>query len=162
MKRLSRLHGTLNKVIQEAANVEPELTEMAASDLPAYFREHLDEPRTLACIREAIRRTQGLRLYDVQLFAGLVMMRGHIAEMATGEGKTLAAALPAAAGAREGRGVHVATVNAYLAERDEAILRPAYAMLGLRSACVPEQGSPGEKSRLRYGCHLRHRIRIWL
>jgi preprotein translocase subunit SecA len=136
---------SLTEVVAEAGSLEEEVAGISPEDLPGYFRCCRDEPHTLACVREVIRRTLNLRLYDVQLQAGLVMLRGQIAEMATGEGKTLAAAIPAAWGAREGNGVHVATVNAYLAERDEEILRPAYAALGLRSACVPEQGSHAEK-----------------
>ena len=80
---------------------------------------------------EAVRRTLGLEYYDVQLLAGIALASGSVAEMKTGEGKTIVAALPAVLHALAGDGVHVATVNAYLAERDFELLRPVYEILGL-------------------------------
>lgn len=94
---------------------------------------------------EAIRRRLGFRLYAVQLHAGIVLARGGIAEMATGEGKTLAAALPAAAWGLTEAGVHVATVNQFLAQRDHGQLRPVYAALGLTTALLPEQAALEDK-----------------
>jgi len=94
---------------------------------------------------EAIRRQLGFRLYAVQLHAGIVLARGGIAEMATGEGKTLAAALPAAVWGLTESGVHVATVNQFLAERDHRQLRPVYSALGLSVALLPEQAAVEEK-----------------
>jgi len=90
-------------------------------------------------VLEAIRRRIGVELYDVQLEAGIVMARGGIAEMATGEGKTLAAALPASAWALTENGVHVATVNQFLAERDWTQLWPVYALLGMTCQLLPER-----------------------
>lgn len=102
-------------------------------------------PEAFAIVREAVVRTQGLRPYDVQIMAGLVMARGQLAEMATGEGKTLVATLPAAVLALAGRGVHVATVNAYLAKRDCELMRGVYELLGLTVALLPEKGPPDRK-----------------
>ncbi len=133
------------QVVHVAESLEKQVKQDSIEQLQDRFRLHSEEAEALACIREAIRRTLSLRLYDEQLMAGLVLMRGELAEMATGEGKTLVAAIPAATAALSGKGVHVATVNAYLAERDEEILRPAYAYLGLRSAWVPDQGESEEK-----------------
>lgn len=93
--------------------------------------------RAFSLIFEAIRRTTGKSYYDVQLEAGIALARGSIAEMQTGEGKTLTTALPAFVFALFGRGVHVATTNQYLAERDCEELRPALEMLGLSVCCRP-------------------------
>lgn len=95
--------------------------------------------RTLALTAEAARRTTGKRYYDVQLLGGIVLAGGCIAEMQTGEGKTLTTLLPAVAFALEGRGVHIATTNAYLARRDYDELRPAFELLGLTAGLLPEQ-----------------------
>ncbi len=99
----------------------------------------------LSLVNESIRRVHGICLYDVQLLAGLVLSRGGVAEMATGEGKTLTAALPALMHALKGRGVHVATSNAYLAERDYNELSPVFRLLGLSVGLIEDQGPPHEK-----------------
>ncbi len=98
-----------------------------------------------ALVREASRRTLGLYHYDVQILAGLAMCRGAIAEMATGEGKTLVQSLVAYAWALFGRGVHVATANPYLAERDHAFSRELFQGLGMTSALLPERAPAGVK-----------------
>jgi preprotein translocase subunit SecA len=84
-----------------------------------------------SCIKEAGRRALNMELYDVQMLAGIAMVRGNVAEMATGEGKTLVAALPACVFALWGKGVHIMTTNAYLAQRDCELMGPLYRMLGL-------------------------------
>jgi len=91
-----------------------------------------------ALVREAARRTIGLRPFDVQIIAGLALHRGRLAEMQTGEGKTLAAVLPAYLNALTGRGVHILTFNDYLARRDAAWMGPIYTYLGLTVASVQE------------------------
>ncbi len=93
-------------------------------------------PAAFATVREAARRTVGKRHFDVQLLGGLAMLRGRVVEMATGEGKTLTATLPAATYALAGAPVHVLTVNDYLAVRDAATMEPIYALLGLSVGCV--------------------------
>ena len=95
-----------------------------------------DVDAAAALVREAAARTVGQRPFEVQIAAGLAMLEGAVAEMATGEGKTLAAALPAALRAWRGRGVHVVTVNDYLASRDADALAPLHAFLGLRVGVV--------------------------
>src|SRR5690606_31612842 len=88
-------------------------------------------PEAFALVREAGARTIGLRHFDVQLLGGAVLHSGRIAEMRTGEGKTLVATSPAYLNALSGRGVHIVTVNDYLAERDANWMRPIYEFLGL-------------------------------
>jgi len=98
-----------------------------------------------AVTREMSRRVHGLYHHDVQILGGLVLAEGAIAEMATGEGKTLVQLLPAAWLGFSGRGVHVATANGYLAERDEAFGRPVLNALGLTCAYLPERVAPPRK-----------------
>ena len=88
-------------------------------------------PEAFALVRESAKRTLNLRHYDVQLLGGMVLHSGAIGEMATGEGKTLVATLPAYLNALEGKGVHVVTVNSYLARRDMEWMGPVYMGLGL-------------------------------
>ncbi len=93
-------------------------------------------PDAFALVREAAKRTLGQRHYDSQLFGGIVLHRGEIAEMKTGEGKTLTATLPIYLNALTGRGVHVVTVNDYLSKRDAAWMGQVYHLLGLRTSCI--------------------------
>jgi len=106
-----------------------------------------------ALVREASRRVTGLYHHDVQILAGLAMCRGGVAEMATGEGKTLVQSLVAYAWALPGRGVHVATANSYLAERDHEFSEKLLRFLGLRSAFLPEKES-GEVKREAYAADV--------
>jgi preprotein translocase subunit SecA len=89
-----------------------------------------------ALVREAATRTIGMRHFDVQLIGGWAMLNGMVAEMETGEGKTLTATLAAATAALSGRAVHIITVNDYLAERDAEAMRPVYEALGLSVGCI--------------------------
>jgi preprotein translocase subunit SecA len=109
----------------------------------ARLRAVLDEllPEVFAAVREAGRRTVGLRHFDVQLVGGVVLHRGKIAEMRTGEGKTLVATLPVALNALAGRGVHVVTVNDYLSRRDAGWMGPIYHALGLSVAAIGHEFS---------------------
>ncbi|MCK9357965.1 MAG: preprotein translocase subunit SecA [Dehalococcoidia bacterium] len=93
-------------------------------------------PETFAAVREASRRTIGLRHFDVQLLGGIVLHRGQIAEMKTGEGKTLVATLPLSLNALESKGCHLVTVNDYLARRDCVWMGPVYHAVGLTVACI--------------------------
>ena len=109
--------------------------------------ETLDQllPEAFAAVREAARRTLGLRHYDVQLIGGMVLHQGKIAEMRTGEGKTLVATLPVYLNALAGKGVHVVTVNDYLARRDAAWMGPVYAALGMTVGVVVPGMKPDVK-----------------
>src|ERR687884_1489712 len=95
--------------------------------------ESLDDllPETFAVVREVARRTTGMRHFDVQMIGGMVLHAGSIAEMKTGEGKTLTATLAVALNALSGKGVHLVTVNDYLARRDAEWMKPIYNGLGL-------------------------------
>ncbi|WP_444900077.1 preprotein translocase subunit SecA [Microbulbifer sp. VAAC004] len=109
--------------------------------------ETLDQllPEAFAAVREAGRRTMGMRHFDVQLIGGMTLHEGRIAEMRTGEGKTLVATLPAYLNALEGKGVHIVTVNDYLASRDANWMRPVYEFLGLTVGVIVSQQHPDEK-----------------
>ncbi len=106
-----------------------------------------------ALANEAARRALGIRYYDVQLLGGLALARGAVAEMQTGEGKTFVAALPAVVQALAGRGVHIITSNAYLAERDCQLVAPLYTKLGLSVGLLAQDASPEEK-RAAYACDV--------
>ncbi|MBV8725823.1 MAG: preprotein translocase subunit SecA, partial [Candidatus Eremiobacteraeota bacterium] len=110
-------------------------------------------PETFAAVREASRRTVGMRHFDVQIMGGQVLYEGRIAEMKTGEGKTLVATLPVYARALEGRGVHVVTVNDYLARRDAEWMGPIYQFLGL-SVGIIQHGLDSAQRRTAYNCDV--------
>src|SRR5579875_1048265 len=110
-------------------------------------------PEIFAVVREAARRTLGQRHFDVQLIGGMVLHRGQIAEMKTGEGKTLVATLPAVLNALAGRGVHVVTVNDYLARRDAEWMGQIYRFLGL-SVGVIVHGLTDQQRKLAYACDV--------
>jgi len=102
-------------------------------------------PEAFAAVREAARRTLGMRHFDVQLIGGMALHQGKIAEMRTGEGKTLVATLPAYLNALTGKSVHVVTVNEYLAQRDSDWMGPVYRFLGLRVGVIKSGQTPAEK-----------------
>src|ERR671920_1739404 len=117
--------------------------------------ESLDDllPETFAVVRETSRRTLGMRHFDVQMIGGMVLHSGAIAEMKTGEGKTLTATLAVALNALAGRGVHVVTVNDYLARRDAEWMSPLYEALGL-SIGVLQNMQPYEDKRAAYAADI--------
>jgi preprotein translocase subunit SecA len=115
--------------------------------LPGLAGEARDDAGLCAVGREAARRALRQRPYDVQVLGALVMLSGHVAEMATGEGKTLSGALAAAAYALRGRSVHVVSVNDYLARRDAEWMRPLYRLLGVTVDCVGQASSRPERRR---------------
>jgi len=132
------------------------LAEVAAELRVALRTQGLHLPvvaRTFALVREAARRTRGQRHYDVQLLGGWAMLQGRITEMATGEGKTLAATLPAATLALAGIPVHIVTVNDYLVARDAASMGPIFRTLGLRVGAIQHEMSPAER-RETYACDV--------
>ncbi len=110
-------------------------------------------PEIFAAVREAGKRTIGMRAFDVQIMGGQILYEGRIAEMKTGEGKTLVATLPVYARALEGRGVHVVTVNDYLARRDAEWMGPLYQFLGLTVGVVQHDLEPAER-RAAYNCDV--------
>ena len=150
--------------LAEVNSLAPEFARLDSEQLAARSRQFRDEIRAgrplseiiapaFALVREASRRTLGLFHYDVQILAGLSMSRGAIAEMATGEGKTLVQSLVAYAWGLFGRGVHVATANSYLAERDQAFSKELLEFLGLTSALLPER-TPGPAKQAAYAADV--------
>ncbi len=140
--RNDRVLKQLKKIVQVINAWEPKLQNLSDEALKAKtleFKERyqkgdtLDQllPEAFAVVREASKRTLGLRHFDVQLIGGIVLHRGKIAEMRTGEGKTLVATLPIYLNALTGKGVHLVTVNDYLAKRDAEWMMPIYNFLGL-------------------------------
>ena len=149
-----RLFGTANERFLKGLNrdiaainaLEPQLEVLSDDELRArtpWLRERLDHGAAVdelvdafATVREAAKRTLGQRHFDVQLLGGIVLHRGMIAEMKTGEGKTLVATLPVYLNALSARGVHVVTVNDYLARRDAEWMGSIYRFLGLSVGCA--------------------------
>jgi preprotein translocase subunit SecA len=137
------------------------LTDDELKGLTPKFRDRLAKGETLedllpeafAACREAGKRSKGMRHYDVQIVGGVVLHRGAIAEMVTGEGKTLVATLPAYLNALEGKGVHVVTVNDYLARRDCEWMLPIYNALGVSAAFIQSDQDPLAK-RYAYECDI--------
>lgn len=117
--------------------------------------ESIDQilPEAFAVVREASKRTLGMRHFDVQLMGGMVLHEGKIAEMRTGEGKTLVATLPTYLNALQGKGVHVITVNDYLASRDSQIMAELYNFLGLTVGCNLH-GLTHEEKQEAYACDI--------
>lgn len=106
-----------------------------------------------ALVRVAAQRALGMRHYDVQIIGGMALFQGSIAEMDTGEGKTLTATLPMYIHALTGKGSHLATVNDYLARRDKELLEPTYALLGMTTGVIQTDDTP-EQRRVAYGCDI--------
>ncbi len=132
----------LQPIVDKINSLEPKMKKLSDSELRAktdYFKAQLKKEKTLddilpeafAVVREASRRVLGMRHFDVQLIGGIILHQGRIAEMKTGEGKTLVATLPVYLNALTGKGVHVITVNDYLAKRDSEWMGKLYKFLGL-------------------------------
>ncbi|WP_024889450.1 preprotein translocase subunit SecA [Luteimonas huabeiensis] len=162
--RNDRLVKQLEKVAQKVNALEPQMQALSDADLQAKtpeFKQRLAKGETLdqllpevfAVCREASQRVLGMRHYDVQLIGGMVLHMGKIAEMRTGEGKTLVATLPVYLNALEGKGVHVVTVNDYLARRDAAQMGKLYNWLGL-SVGVVYPGMPHGDKHAAYGADI--------
>ena len=143
-------------IVQSINALEDEISKLTDKELVAktpYFKEQLANGKTLddilpeafAVVREASKRVLGLRHFDVQLIGGIILHQGRIAEMKTGEGKTLVATLPVYLNALEGKGVHVVTVNDYLAKRDSEWMGKLYKFLGLSVGLVVSGQNPKQK-----------------
>jgi len=157
LKRLSLLLDEINAL-------EPAMTAASDEELKAktpYFREKLQNGASIddilceafAVAREASRRTLQMRPFDVQIIGGLVLHEGKIAEMKTGEGKTLAATMPLYLNALAGKGVHLVTVNDYLAKRDAAWMGPIYQFLGMTVGVIVH-GMEDDERRAAYGADI--------
>src|ERR687893_1738947 len=150
--RNERLLKQMSKTIRHINALEPHcvaLSDTALAAKTAEFRSRLQQGETLdallpevfAVVREAGRRFLEMRHFDVQLIGGMVLHQGKIAEMRTGEGKTLVATLAAYLNALSGKGVHVVTVNDYLAKRDAQWMGPLYHALGLSVGVIQHEAS---------------------
>ncbi|ABV73343.1 translocase [Rickettsia canadensis str. McKiel] len=171
---LKKLFGTANdrtvkKLFSEITKInslEPVIQKLSDEELKnktVEFKEKLKNGATLddilyeafAVVRESARRVCGMRHFDVQLIGGLILHQGMITEMRTGEGKTLVATLPAYLNALTGKGVHVVTVNDYLASRDSASMGKIYNFLGLSVGCIVA-GMSDEAKRAAYNADITH------
>ena len=153
-KEVKRVMPIVNKI----NSLEPEMEKLTDHELKEkteYFKKQLAEGKTLddilpeafAVVREASKRALGMRHFDVQLIGGIILHQGRIAEMKTGEGKTLVATLPVYLNALEGKGVHVITVNDYLAKRDSEWMGKLYKFLGLSVGLVIAGMDPQAKQK---------------
>jgi len=146
----------LEKIAKEVAELETQVSALSDADLRAQTTKlksafasgkSLDDllPEAFATVREAAKRTLGQRHYDVQIMGGAALHQGNVAEMRTGEGKTLVSTLPAYLNALTGKGVHVVTVNDYLAERDSEWMGRIHRFLGLKVGVILSNMSPAER-----------------
>jgi len=154
----------LRPLVDQINALEPQFEKLSDAELQgktAEFKQQLENGASLddilvpafATAREAGKRVLGMRHYDVQLIGGMVLHQGKIAEMKTGEGKTLVATLPCYLNALEGKGVHVVTVNDYLAQRDSEWMGRLYGFLGLSTGLVVPGQRNDEKKRA-YACDI--------
>ena len=146
-------------IVKQINELEAEISKLSDSELRGkteYFKKQIKEegktlddilPEAFAVVREASKRTLGLRHFDVQLIGGIILHQGRIAEMKTGEGKTLVATLPVYLNALEEKGVHVITVNDYLAKRDSEWMGKLYKFLGLSVGLVVNGMDPDQKQK---------------
>lgn len=172
MSFLSKILGNQNereikklyKIVDNIESLEPEIQALKDEELRAKtdeFKGRLNEGETLddilpeafAVVREASKRVLGMRHFPVQLLGGIVLHQGRIAEMKTGEGKTLVATLPVYLNALEGKGVHVITVNDYLATRDSQWMGKVYSFLGLSVGLIVH-GLDSEERQQAYNCDI--------
>ena len=146
----------LNKIVLKINALEDDFIKLSDDDIKSKTQEFRDRfqkgetldallPEAFALVREASKRAMGLRHFDVQLIGGMVLHQGKVSEMKTGEGKTLVATLAAYLNAIPGKGVHVITVNDYLARRDSKWMEPLYNALGLQVGVVVSQQDQAEK-----------------
>ncbi|MDX1804564.1 MAG: preprotein translocase subunit SecA [Alcanivorax sp.] len=153
LKRMSRLVEAINAFAEPLSQLSDSELQNKTAELKQAYQDgkSLDEllPEAFAVVREASSRVMGMRHFDVQMLGGISLHEGRISEMRTGEGKTLTATLPAYLNALSGEGVHVVTVNDYLAERDANWMRPLYEFLGLSVGVILSQ-QPSEVKRDAY------------
>lgn len=144
LKRLHPLVDKINELEKQFKDFSDDELKQKTEGLKKKIKEQsLDDvlPETYALIREAAKRTLNQRHFDVQMIGGIALHQGKVAEMKTGEGKTLASTLPVCLNALEGEGVHLITVNEYLAKRDTVWMGQIYYLLGLSVACLVHEGA---------------------
>ncbi|WP_062213023.1 preprotein translocase subunit SecA [Demequina oxidasica] len=154
----------LEKAVTQTNSLEPiyeQMTDDELKDLTESFKERRAEgesldsllPEAFAAVREASRRTLGMRHFDVQIMGGAALHNGNIAEMKTGEGKTLVATLPAYLNALDGKGVHVVTVNDYLAQYQSELMGRVFRFLGMETGVIVSGQTPPER-KVQYACDI--------
>ncbi len=154
----------LSKIVEKINALEPQFSALKDEDFKVYTEKYVERvakgetleqilPEAFGLVREAAKRVLGLRPFNVQLMGGIVLNENQIAEMKTGEGKTLTALLPAYLNALAKKGVHVVTVNDYLAKRDSDWCRPLFEFLGMTVGCNIA-GLDAEKKRQAYACDV--------
>ena len=157
LKRIRPLVYEINEFEEKISPLSDEHLRLKTSELKERIEkgESPDQilPEAFAVVREAAKRTLGERHYDVQLIGGIVLHEGKIAEMATGEGKTLVSTLPAYLNALKGAGVHIVTVNDYLAKRDSEWMGAIYRFLGLSVGVILHELTDKER-KIAYGCDI--------
>ena len=162
--RNDRFIKKLSKAVEKVNAFESDFEKFSDEEIKAKtleFKEKIAQgqsldsllPEAFAVVREASKRTKGMRHYDVQIVGGVVLHQGKVAEMRTGEGKTLVATLPAYLNALSGEGVHVITVNDYLAKRDAELMSEIYNFLGLSVGVIIAELSPEQRKKA-YGCDI--------
>ena len=182
MNIFSKVFGTRSEhevkrimpLVEKTEALRPEmqkLTDEQLRDKTREFRKRLDEgatlddllPEAFAVVREGAKRVLGMEHYRVQIIGGIILHQGRIAEMKTGEGKTLVSTLPAYLNALEGKGVHIVTVNDYLAKRDAEWMGKVHEFLGLTVGVVLNDMKPEER-RAAYGLrhYLYYKQRTWI
>ena len=149
VKRIRKIVDRINSFEKEFSSFEDDFLRNKTHEFKRRLKdgESLDQilPESFALVRESAKRTLGLRHFDVQMIGGIVLHEGKIAEMRTGEGKTLMATLPAYLNSLIGEGVHIVTVNDYLAKRDSQWMAPIYELLGMKVAVISSGMTPDEK-----------------
>jgi len=152
IKKLSKVVLAINELEDKVSALSMEELRKKTDEFKDRYNkgESLDDllPEAFAVVREVAKRTIGLRPFDVQLMGGIVLHQGRIAEMKTGEGKTLVATLPAYLNALTGKGVHIVTVNDYLARRDAEWMGPIYRELGLTVGVIQHNFEPPERKEI--------------
>ncbi|MFD5453176.1 preprotein translocase subunit SecA [Streptomyces sp. NPDC003470] len=154
----------LHRIADQVNSIEEDFVDLSDAELRALTDEYkqryadgesLDDllPEAFATVREAAKRVLGQRHYDVQIMGGAALHLGYVAEMKTGEGKTLVGTLPAYLNALSGDGVHIVTVNDYLAERDSEMMGRVHKFLGLEVGCILANQTPAQRREM-YGCDI--------
>ena len=158
LKKLRPLVEKINSLEPEFEKLTDDALRQKTEEFKKRFKdgETLDDllPETFATVREAAKRTLGQRHYDVQLIGGITLHRGEIAEMRTGEGKTLVSTLAAYLNALPGEGVHIITVNDYLARRDSEWMGQVYKFLGMSVGCINDHDAYGNERKDAYDCDI--------
>ncbi|WP_052869673.1 preprotein translocase subunit SecA [Streptomyces niger] len=157
LRKLHRIAGQVNSIEEDFVNLSDAELRALTDEYKERFAdgESLDDllPEAFATVREAAKRVLGQRHYDVQLMGGAALHLGYVAEMKTGEGKTLVGTLPAYLNALSGKGVHLITVNDYLAERDSEMMGRVHKFLGLSVGCILANMTPAQR-REQYNCDI--------